>query len=64
MPTERKKLAAISAAISAYLREEKETPAIKTPTASSPPSFNVWGLSGRDEMMRMRGLLQRRIFQK
>jgi len=64
MEIEKRKMAAISAAISAYQKEGKEISAIESPTASFQVLSNVWGLSGRQAMMHMRNLLQLRIFQK
>ncbi|MEW6614993.1 MAG: hypothetical protein AB1401_05955 [Thermodesulfobacteriota bacterium] len=64
MEIERKKMAAISAAVSAYRKEEEETSAIRSTTTSFQASSNVWGLFGRQAIMQMRNLLQCRIFHK
>ncbi|MFA4911933.1 MAG: hypothetical protein WC649_12960 [Desulfobacteria bacterium] len=64
MEIEKRKMAAISAAVSAYRKEEKETSAIESPTTSFQVLSNVWGLSGRQAIMHMRNLLQCRIFHK
>ena len=57
---ENKKLAATIAAVTAYMDEEARA---RVPVA--PPRvmlrFNSWGASGREEIMRMRTLWQRRI---
>lgn len=57
-------LAAISAAIQAYLLEEEAClagaqVAQMAPRAAGPPP-NLWGLSGRQAAMQMRQLMQRR----
>ncbi|KAF0122744.1 MAG: hypothetical protein FD151_621 [bacterium] len=64
MEIEKRKMAAISAAVSAYRKEEKETSAIESPTTSFQVSPNVWGLSGRQAIMHMRNSLQCRILHK
>jgi hypothetical protein len=64
MEIEKRKMAAISAAVSTYRREEEEASAIKSPTTSFQVLSNAWGLSGRQAIMQMRNLLQCRIFHK
>lgn len=64
MEIEKTKMAAISAAISAYQKEEKKTSSSESPTTSSQVLANIWGLSGRQAIMHMRNLLQCRIFHK
>ena len=64
MEIEKTKMAAISAAISAYQKEEKKTFSSESPTTSFQVLSNVWGLSGRQAIMHMRNLLQCRIFRK
>ncbi len=66
MEIEKRKMAAISAAISAYQKEEegKKAAATESPTTSFQVLSNVWGLSGRQAIMHMRNLLQCRIFHK
>jgi hypothetical protein len=54
--------AAIMAAVSAYMEEEemaRELMAI--PQRRPVPVISLWHVSGREEMMRMRQLWQRRI---
>jgi hypothetical protein len=57
-------LAAISAAIQAYVQDEEAylaaaQAAQMAPRAAGPPP-NLWGLSGRQAAMQMRQLMQRR----
>jgi len=53
-------IAAIIAAITQYLEEEQAALAAAevAPAARAVPIMNLWGLTGRDEIMRMRGLWQ------
>lgn len=54
-------MAAITAAVSAYLEEEQRArPAVALPRRPT-PATSMWRFSGRDEIMRMRTLWQRRI---
>jgi hypothetical protein len=54
-------VAAIVAGVSAYLEEEAKVRE-QTARPSRPASLvNLWALSGRQEMMRMRTLWQRRM---
>jgi len=55
--TEEKKIAAITTAVNAYLEIEAKS------TASTPPRtpVSLWKASGRQEIMQMSGLWQRRI---
>lgn len=54
-----KKRAAIIAAINAYLEQEAEA---QKPAPSPPrPSSTLWSIAGREEIMWMRMLYQRRI---
>jgi hypothetical protein len=56
-------MAAVAAAIAAYIEEEKAV----TPVAvqrSQVPVLSLWHASGREEIMRMRTLWQRRIVSK
>jgi len=52
-------IAAITAAVAAYLEEEAR--ALVPPGPKPVPAFSPWGSSGRQEMMQMRLLWQRRI---
>ena len=63
MSTDKKKTAAISAAISAFTKQEGEY-GTKSPSMSRSAPFSIWGLSGRQDMMRMRNLLQLRALRK
>jgi len=58
---QQKVVAAIVAGVSAYLDEEAGTrePAARRPRQA--PSLNLWSLAGRQEIMRMRTLWQRRM---
>ena len=64
MGIEKRKLAAISAAIFTYLKEEEDTIALEKTKSPAQVSFNAWGLFGRQEMMRMRSLLQGRMLRR
>ncbi|MFP3867630.1 MAG: hypothetical protein ACLFUU_05645 [Desulfobacteraceae bacterium] len=66
MARQDKLLAAMTAAIQAYMMEEEAilmaqaaapvTPAVEAP----PPVHNLWGLAGRQMAMQLRVLMQRR----
>ncbi|MEJ2642684.1 MAG: hypothetical protein P8010_24285 [Desulfosarcinaceae bacterium] len=56
-----KKLAAALAAVSAYIQTEEEalmTPPPVKPVPRLSQTLNLWGMSGRQEIMQMRGVLQ------
>jgi len=54
--------AAIMAAVNAYMEEEETARAIMAIPQRQPfPAISLWHVSGREEMMRMRQLWQRRI---
>ncbi|MGQ9689212.1 MAG: hypothetical protein ACUVXF_10560 [Desulfobaccales bacterium] len=57
-----KVLAAISGAIHAYIQDEEAVLAAAQAAVAPPPPppANLWGLSGRQSMMQMRQLIQRR----
>ncbi|MBM4284812.1 MAG: hypothetical protein FJ128_06130 [Deltaproteobacteria bacterium] len=58
-------LAAISAAVGAYLEEEAAclaAAALPGVPGPPPPPLNLWALSGRQAAMQMRALMQRRSF--
>jgi hypothetical protein len=55
-------IAAVMAGISAYLEEESCVALAKTiPVRKPAVAINLWHVSGREEMMRMRNLWQRRM---
>jgi hypothetical protein len=56
-------LAAVMAGVNAYLEEEASIALAKAlPIRKQPPvAISLWHASGREEMMRMRTLWQRRI---
>jgi len=54
-------IAAITAAVAAYLEEEAKALAPAVPQVGPAVAFSPWGSSGREEIMRMRMLWQRRI---
>ena len=56
--TEKKKISAITAAVNAYLEEEASTIIAARPPA---PAVSLWKASGRQEIMQMSNLWQRRI---
>lgn len=63
MPVKPQILAAISAAIQAYLQDEEalvaQAAAAPAPALPAPPA-NLWGISGRQWVMQTRQLIQRR----
>lgn len=62
-----KKMGAALAAVSSYLQDEEAMAAAQqagaTPTGPQ-PQMNLWGQSGRQEMMSMRRLIQMRAFER
>ena len=66
----KKKVAAISAVLQ-YIRTEEEAMAMQAmaaqaagePAAPAAIAVNAWGMSGRQSMMQLRGLMQLRAFQ-
>lgn len=61
MKNRRGTIAAITAAVAAYLEEEAKALAPTVPQAGPTVIFSPWGSSGREEIMWMRMLWQRRI---
>lgn len=60
-----KKTAAALAAVNAYMMEEEELAAAMAAQASIPPKqFSPWAMSGRQEMMSMRTLIQLKAFSR
>ncbi len=62
-----KKMAAALAAVNAYLQEEEAVQyqlTASTAPQSPPPDLNLWGLSGRQDMMSMRQLIQMKAFSR
>jgi hypothetical protein len=55
-------LAAISGAVGAYIADEEacQAAAAGMATAAPGPPLNLWALSGRQEAMQLRQLMQRR----
>ncbi len=60
----KKKMAAAMAAVNAYLEQEAEAIRLEQEAAAARASQgpNLWGLSGRQDMMNMRRLIQMRAF--
>jgi hypothetical protein len=56
---EKKKLAAITAAVTSYIDAERVRPPEKPVV---PPPLNPWASSGKMEMMNNRIMMQRRVF--
>ena len=55
-------VAAILAAVTSYLEEEQKPHSrAAIPSRKLASVVNLWGISGREEMMRMRTLWQRRM---
>lgn len=68
MTDRQKKMAAALAAVSAYVQQEEEAAGLSS-AAVLPPQVqagpqNLWGPSGRLEMMSMRRLIQMRAFDR
>ena len=64
-----KRMAAALAAVNAYIQQEEETACAQqlAATLAAPPpaaQLNIWGMSGRQEMMAMRRLIQMRAFDR
>lgn len=61
-----KKIAAALAAVNAYLQEEAiQQQGICAATPQPPQQeLNLWGLSGRQDMMNMRQLIQMKAFSR
>ena len=66
-----KKMTAAVAAVMGYLKNEEETVIAASMTQGAPleppelpkmPQMNLWGLSGRQSMMQMRGMMQLKAF--
>lgn len=56
-----KVVAAVLAAVNAYMEEEQAAREAVVPERRPAPALSLWHVSGREEMMRMRQLWQRRI---
>ena len=63
-----KRMAAALAAVNAFIQQEEETVCAQlAATIAAPPpaaQLNIWGMSGRQEMMAMRRLIQMRAFDR
>jgi hypothetical protein len=59
-----KRRAAIMAAVAAYIEEEERARLAVGAQRRQVPMVNLWHLFGREEIMRMRMLWQRRIVSK
>lgn len=62
-----KRMAAAAAAVIAYIQTEEEALILPPPQRPEPRRFdqgNVWALSGRQDMMRMRNLMQLKTFHR
>ncbi len=60
-----KKMAAALAGVSAYLMEEEAMAAALAEQTKQPPmQFSPWAMSGRQEMMSMRTLVQLKAFSR
>ncbi len=69
MADQEKKMAAALAAVAAYMQEEEAayyqaTMAAAAPSVQPLAALNLWGQSGRQEMMQMRNLMQMRAFDR
>ncbi|UCG82042.1 MAG: hypothetical protein JSW38_07415 [Dehalococcoidia bacterium] len=54
-------IAAIIAGVSSYMEEEQRSKVARIEKPIPAATLNLWAISGREEMMRMRVLWQRRI---
>jgi hypothetical protein len=60
-----KKMAAALAGVNAYMVEEEEIAAAQAEQAAKPAiQFSPWAMSGRQEMMTMRTMLQLKAFSR
>lgn len=64
-----KKMAAALAAVNTYMQQEAEAAYQQHKAASATPQpaavdLNLWGLSGRQDMMSMRQLIQMKAFSR
>ncbi|MBM9604366.1 hypothetical protein [Desulfopila inferna] len=61
-----KKIAAALAAVNAYLQEEaiQQQGACAATSQAPQQELNLWGLSGRQDMMNMRQLIQMKAFSR
>jgi hypothetical protein len=65
----RKKMAAALSAVAAYIKSGEEMAAMQAPAeapaAPEPPAPmpSLWGISGRQDMMQMRNMMQMKAFQ-
>jgi hypothetical protein len=64
----RKKMAAALSAVAAYIKSGEEMAAMQAPEAEAPapetpaPMPSMWGISGRQELMQMRSMMQMKAF--
>ena len=63
MELDRKVVAAISMAVTSYIRDEKAAEAVAQKRPAH-PAANVWGQTGRQEIMRNRQMWQMRIISR
>jgi hypothetical protein len=64
-----KQIAAALAAVSAFMQQEQEVLEEKLAAAAAPPKaphieLNLWGQSGRQNMMHLRNLMQLKAFNR
>ena len=55
---------AVLAGVARYLEEEEETSKVKAGAAAAPGAAGAWALHGRQGIMRMRELVQRRVIKR
>ena len=63
MKLDKKVVAAISMAVTSYIQEEQAALAVAH-RRPEPPAANVWGRTGRQEIMRNRQMWQMRIISR
>ena len=63
-----KKMAAALAAVNAFIQQEEDAVCAQMAATVAPPTpttqLNIWGITGRQEMMAMRRLIQLRAFDR
>jgi len=67
MDANEKRLAAALAAVTTYIQTEEEALVMPAPTRPEPRRFdqgNLWAISGRQDMMHMRNLMQMKTFNR
>lgn len=72
MADEKTKMIAVASAVMAYIRNEEDAAVVSTLQAQSPAAkkadvpapVKLWGISGRQDMMHMRSMMQLKAFHR